>query len=65
MLKTEPYNVLMSDKKSYVLAATIGSVVGGYVPTLFHVNSFSPLTLVTGLFGGIIGIWVVYRYLHG
>ncbi len=65
MLRVESYNVLMSDKKSYVLAATIGSVAGGYAPTLFHLSSFSPWTLLTGLVGGIVGIWLVYRYLHG
>jgi hypothetical protein len=47
------------NKKFLLLMATVGGVVGGYVPILFGDNSFlDGASILAGLIGGLIGIWV-------
>lgn len=51
----------MPSKKLMMLLMLIGSVVGGYIPVLFGVNSFSFTSLFAAAAGGIIGIWLAFR----
>jgi uncharacterized membrane protein YeaQ/YmgE (transglycosylase-associated protein family) len=44
-----------------MLGMVIGSFVGGYVPSLFGVDEFSMISILTGIVGGILGIWITYR----
>lgn len=39
---------------------TIGSVVGGYIPSLWDDSMFSIISIVLSAVGGFIGIWVGY-----
>jgi uncharacterized membrane protein YeaQ/YmgE (transglycosylase-associated protein family) len=43
-----------------MLGMIIGSVAGGYVPSLMGVDSFSLTSLLGSIVGGILGIWVAY-----
>jgi hypothetical protein len=49
------------DKKLVMLGMVIGSTIGGFVPTLFGVDSFSFITLFGTLIGGVLGIWAAMR----
>jgi len=52
------------DKKSIMLAMVIGSVIGGYAPTFFGVSAFSLISVISGAIGGILGIWLAYKFLQ-
>lgn len=39
----------------------IGSIVGGYVTTLFGAGMLSLASLIGSTIGGIIGIWITFR----
>jgi predicted MFS family arabinose efflux permease len=54
----------MSDKTLIYLGATVGSLIGGYVPSFFGVDSLSFVSILTGAAGGILGIVIMYRYIH-
>lgn len=51
----------MSQKSLIMLGMTIGTIVGGYLPTFFGVSSFSFTTIITSAIGGFLGIWVMYK----
>ncbi len=51
----------MADKKMVMLGMTIGSTIGGFVPTLLGAGIFSLWSIVGTLIGGILGIWVGFR----
>jgi uncharacterized membrane protein YeaQ/YmgE (transglycosylase-associated protein family) len=38
----------------------IGSVGGGYIPSLWGAHSFSITSLLGSVVGGILGIWLAY-----
>lgn len=40
---------------------TIGGMVGGYIPTLFGADGFSPWAIITSTIGSIVGIFVAKR----
>jgi uncharacterized membrane protein YeaQ/YmgE (transglycosylase-associated protein family) len=41
---------------------TIGSLIGAYVPVwLFNTSAFSLVSIVGGVVGSIVGLWVGYR----
>jgi len=42
-------------------AATIGGVVGGFIPALWGAGQLSGWSIVFGTIGGLAGIWVVYK----
>lgn len=50
------------DKKIALLAVSIGSLIGGYVPSIFGAGPFSLWGIVMGTVGGIAGLWVYKRY---
>ncbi len=43
------------------IGMTIGSVIGGYIPTLFGAGLLSFTSLVSSSIGAIVGIWVGYK----
>jgi hypothetical protein len=43
------------------MCAVFGSIVGGYVPTLWGASSLGMQSLLAGLLGGIAGIWLGVR----
>jgi len=44
------------------LGATVGGVIGSYVPVvLFHSGELSGASILGGLVGGIAGVWVAYK----
>ncbi len=52
----------MVDKKLVWIGATIGSVIGGYIPALWGDSSlFSPVSMLLGGAGAIIGIVAAYK----
>lgn len=40
----------------------IGSTLGGYLPVLFGVPSFSITAVVGSLIGGLAGIWLAVKF---
>jgi outer membrane lipoprotein SlyB len=44
-----------------MIGMIIGSVAGGYIPSLLGADSFSFISLLGSVAGGILGIWVAYE----
>lgn len=51
----------MNSKFLILLGMTIGSVVGGYLPTFFGIDAISYTSVVTSSIGAIIGIIIGYK----
>lgn len=51
----------MSRKTAIIIGAIIGSLLGGYLPTLFGADSISFWSLIGSAVGGLIGIYVSFR----
>lgn len=47
----------MSDKKLIWLGASVGGIIGSYMPSLWHASLFSPWSILLGGVGGLLGIW--------
>lgn len=61
-------SAIMSDmdaKKAVMLGMTIGTMVGGYLPSFFGVSLFSPISLLGNVAGGLIGIYIAYKLVNG
>jgi hypothetical protein len=54
----------MSQKSLFMLAMVLGSTIGGYVPSLLGADSLSMTSLFGSVTGGVLGIWLVYRFLN-
>ncbi|MCX6792631.1 MAG: hypothetical protein NTY12_01265 [Candidatus Falkowbacteria bacterium] len=52
------------DKKFIMLGMIVGSVIGSYAPTFFGVSAFSLTSIISGAIGGILGIWLSYKFLN-
>jgi len=52
------------EKKSIIFGMIVGSIVGGYAPTLFGAGIFSIVSVITSAIGALIGIWLVFRFLN-
>ena len=47
------------EKLTIYIGLMIGGIVGGYLPVvLFHVSSFSWVSLICGFVGCIVGVWL-------
>ncbi len=44
-----------------MIGAFVGSVIGGYIPTLFDVSIFSLASLIGSTVGAIIGIYAAFQ----
>ena len=51
----------MSQKAQFTWAALIGSIIGGYIPSLWGADFLSLSGLVMSTVGGIIGIAIFYK----
>ncbi len=51
----------MGNRKLYLLMAGIGSIIGGYLPTLFGASDFSGWSILWGIIGGIAGVWLGFK----
>ena len=52
----------MSRKTIIIIGMIIGSTIGGYLPTLFGAHGISYWSLLGSTIGGIIGIYVAFKY---
>lgn len=48
-------------KGTLYLGATVGGLIGGYLPVLFGADGFSAWSILGSVIGGLFGIWVVYK----
>jgi len=51
----------MSSKALIYLSMSIGSIIGGYIPTLFGAGLISYPSVLFSIIGGIAGIWIGYK----
>lgn len=51
----------MGKKTLVFLAMTVGSIIGGYIPTLFGASFISLTSVLFSGIGGIFGIWIGYK----
>lgn len=51
----------MSSKTLVYLSMIVGSIIGGYVPTLFGVSFISFTSVLFSGIGGILGVWIGYK----
>ena len=51
----------MASKKLIAFGMMAGSLIGGYLPTLFGVSGFSFTSLFASGAGAVIGIYLAYR----
>ena len=50
------------EKLTIYIGLTIGGIIGGYLPVvLFHVSSFSWVSLICGFVGCIAGAWLGWK----
>ena len=47
-----------------MLGMVFGSLIGGYLPTFFGVSAFSMISVLGGFLGGVIGIWLFYKFIN-
>ncbi len=52
----------MSRKTMIMIGMVIGSLLGGYVPTLFGAHGFSFSSLLGSAAGGFLGIFLAFRW---
>lgn len=54
----------MENKKRIMTAMVIGSLIGGYIPSLWDdsmLSMFSLSSVIFGAIGGFLGIWIGYK----
>ncbi len=51
----------MSAKFLVFLGMTIGSVIGGYIPTLWGAGIFSYSSILFSGIGAILGVWIGFK----
>ena len=49
------------NKKAIYFGMFVGSMVGGWVPAIWHAGMFSLWSIVLSMVGGLAGIWVAWR----
>lgn len=52
------------NKSTIMLGMIFGSVIGGYVPTLWGASAFGLASVFGSFIGGVLGIWLTYRLLN-
>jgi hypothetical protein len=49
-------------KAAIYAGATVGGIIGGYIPVIFqHASALSMSSLVWGSVGTIVGLWAGYK----
>jgi len=51
----------MPSKKVIGIGMVAGSLIGGYLPSLFGISGFSFTSLFTSAIGAVAGIYLAYR----
>ena len=51
-------------KKTYYIAAFIGSIIGAYIPKLWGTSSISFSSVLLSGIGGLVGILIAWRLLR-
>lgn len=51
----------MPTKFLVFLGMTIGSIIGGYIPTLWGAGLLSYSSVLFSGLGGILGVWIGYK----
>lgn len=51
----------MSIKTLIFIGMMIGSIIGGYIPSLWGADIFSMWSLVLSAVGGLLGIWAGFK----
>lgn len=54
----------MSPKFLVMAAFTIGSFIGGWIPTFFGADMLSLWSVIGSFIGGVIGIYLSYKMFH-
>jgi len=49
------------DRRIVLLCVTAGSTIGGYLPTFLGFGTFSMVSFLGGIAGGLAGIWAAVR----
>lgn len=44
------------------LGMIVGSIIGGYIPTLFGAGLISYSSVLFSGLGGILGVWIGYKF---
>ena len=52
------------DKKIVMIGMAFGSIVGGWIPTLWGAGAFSFVAIMGSLVGGILGIWLSFKLIN-
>jgi hypothetical protein len=55
----------MSDKTTLYVAVIIGTTIGGFVPAVFGAGLLSMWGIIGSTVGGILALWLAWKYLHG
>ena len=53
---------MIMNKKVYYIASTVGTFVGGIIPTFFGADGLSIWSILGGLVGGIGAIIIMYKF---
>ncbi len=51
----------MSAKALVMFGMIIGSIIGGFIPSIFGVGIFSYWSAITSAIGALLGIWLGYK----
>ena len=51
----------MEQKKLIMFLMFLGTITGGYIPSLWGANMFSMSSLLLSASGGFLGIWIGYK----
>jgi hypothetical protein len=52
------------NKKIIMLGMIFGSLIGGYILNIFGAGMFSLASVFGSSIGGILGIWLTFKFLH-
>lgn len=52
----------MSSKTMIMIGMVVGSIIGGYLPILFGASFLSLWSLLGSAAGGLLGIWITYKW---
>ena len=51
----------MNDKRLIMFGMIVGSVLGGWLPSLWGAGGFNMTSIVTSTVGGLAGIWAGWK----
>jgi uncharacterized membrane protein YeaQ/YmgE (transglycosylase-associated protein family) len=52
------------EKKTFYIAGTVGTAIGGYLPMLFGADGLSIWSILGGGVGGLLAIYLVYKFVQ-